>query len=144
MLVKVLIYMILFFLVASPATFKLMRKLLGGWVASAEGIPHAPGLLLHSAVYVLLACYIPAKLVSSFAEDFEDEKYEDEKYEDEKYEDEKYTVGAFNSSSKTAPQYRGHPAMADGGMEMYIGEYGATKNPFGINDERRNESSGKF
>ena len=121
MLVKVLIYMILFFLVASPATFKLMRKLLGGWVASAEGIPHAPGLLLHSAVYVLLACYIPAKLVSSFAEDFEDEKYEDEKYEDEKYEDEKYTVGAFNSSSKTAPQYRGHAPMADGGLEMYIG-----------------------
>ena len=126
MLVKVLIYMILFFLVASPATFKLMRKLLGGWVASAEGIPHAPGLLLHSAVYVLLACYIPAKLVSSFAEDFEDEKYEDEKYEDEKYEDEKYEdekymVGAFNSSSKTAPQYRGHAPMADGGLEMYIG-----------------------
>ena len=116
MLVKVLIYMILFFLVASPATFKLMRKLLGGWVASAEGIPHAPGLLLHSAVYVLLACYIPAKLVSSFAEDFEDEKYEDEKYEDEKY-----MVGAFNSSSKTAPQYRGHAPMADGGLEMYIG-----------------------
>jgi hypothetical protein len=115
MLVKVLIYMILFFLVASPATFKLMRKLLGGWVASAEGIPHAPGLLLHSAVYVLLACYIPAKLVSSFAEDFEDEKYEDEKYEDEKYEDEKY-----------------------------IGDYGATTNPFGINNERRNQSTGKF
>ena len=85
MLVKILIYMILFFLVASPATFKLMRKLLGGWVASAEGIPHAPGLLLHSAVYVLLACYIPAKLVSSFAEDFEDEKYEDEKYVAGKY-----------------------------------------------------------
>jgi hypothetical protein len=121
--VKVLIYMILFFLVASPATFKLMRKLLGGWVASAEGIPHAPGLLLHSAVYVLLACYIPAKLVSSFAEDFEDEKYEDEKYEDEKYEDEKYEdekymVGAFNSSSKAAPQYRGHAPMAHGGLEF--------------------------
>jgi len=75
MLSKILIYMVLFFLVASPATFKLMRKFLGGWVASAEGIPHAPGLLLHSAVYVLLACYLPAKLVSGFAEDFEDEKY---------------------------------------------------------------------
>ena len=70
MLTKVLIYMILFFLVASPAAFKFMRKILGGWVASAEGLPHAPGLLLHSAVYVLLACYLPAKLVSGFAEDF--------------------------------------------------------------------------
>jgi len=75
MLTKILIYMILFFLVASPATFKLMRKFLGSWVASAEGLPHAPGLLLHSAVYVLLACYIPAKLVSRFEEDFEDEQY---------------------------------------------------------------------
>ena len=75
MLTKILIYMVLFFLVASPATFKLMRKFLGGWVASAEGIPHAPGLLLHSAVYVLLACYLPAKLVSGFAEDEYAEEY---------------------------------------------------------------------
>ena len=70
MLTKALIYMILFFLVASPAAFKFMRKGLGGWVASAEGLPHAPGLLLHSAVYVLLACYLPAKLVSGFAEEY--------------------------------------------------------------------------
>ena len=129
MLVKILIYMILFFLVASPATFKLMRKLLGGWVASAEGIPHAPGLLLHSAVYVLLACYIPSKLVSSFAEDFEDEKY---------------MTGVFTSGAKTAPEYRGHAPMANGGMEMYVGEFGATKIPFGISTEKRNESSGMF
>ena len=83
MLTKVLIYMILFFLVASPAAFKFMRKVLGGWVASADGLPHAPGLLLHSAVYVLLACYLPAKLVSGFAEDYEDEKYGDEMYAEE-------------------------------------------------------------
>lgn len=79
MLAKVLIYMILFFLVASPSTFKFMRRMLGGWVASAEGVPRAPGLLLHSAVYVLLACYLPAKLVSGFEEEYE-EDYEDEQY----------------------------------------------------------------
>ena len=73
MLAKVLIYMILFFLVASPSTFKFMRRMLGGWVASAEGVPRAPGLLLHSAVYVLLACYLPAKLVSGFEEEYEEE-----------------------------------------------------------------------
>ena len=113
MLVKILIYMILFFLVASPATFKLMRKFLGGWVASAEGIPHAPGLLLHSAVYVLLACYLPAKLVSGFEDEaYEDEAYEDEAYEDEAYEDE----------------------------EKYVGEYGASKNPFGLSDATRQEA----
>jgi len=121
MLTKILIYMILFFIVASPATFKFMRKILGGWVASAEGLPHAPGLLLHAAVYVLLACYIPAKLVSSFAEDFEDEKY---------------NSGVYTSIAKTQPgdlAGRGMP------IESYIGEYGATKNPFGINSESRAE-----
>jgi hypothetical protein len=76
MLTKVLIYMVLFFLIASPATFKIVRKALGSWVASPEGLPHSGGLLLHSAIYVLLACYLPAKLVSSFA----DEYYEEEKY----------------------------------------------------------------
>jgi len=109
-------------------------------VATAEGIPHAPGLLLHSAVYVLLACYIPEKLVSGFAEDFED--YED--YEDEKYEDEKYMTGVFTSGAKAGPEYSGHAPMANGGLEMYIGEFGATKTPFGINTEKRNESSGMF
>jgi len=116
MLTKILIYMILFFIVASPATFKFMRKILGGWVATAEGLPHAPGLLLHAAVYVLLACYIPAKLVSSFAEDFEDENYDS---------------GVYTSTAKS------RPSMLP--SESYIGEYGAVKNPFGINSEARVE-----
>jgi hypothetical protein len=64
---KVLIYMVLFYLVANPATFKLVRKALGAWVASAEGLPTSAGLLLHSAVYVLLACYLPSQIVSGYA-----------------------------------------------------------------------------
>ena len=91
MLAKVLIYMILFFLVASPSTFKFMRRMLGGWVASAEGLPHAPGLLLHSAVYVLLACYLPAKLVSGFADEYEEETYAED-YEEEEY------IGEYGST----------------------------------------------
>jgi hypothetical protein len=82
---KVLVYMILFFLVANPATFKTMRKVLGSWVASADGLPSNYGLLLHSAVYVLLAHYIPGMVVSG--------------YEDEGYIPGKYTS---NSSGPTA------------------------------------------
>ena len=67
MLTKVLIYLILFYLVANPATFKLVRKVLGSWVASAEGLPTSAGLLLHAVVYVTLACYLPAKIVSTYA-----------------------------------------------------------------------------
>jgi len=65
---KVLIYMVLFYIVANPATFKLVRKALGAWVASAEGLPTSAGLLLHSAVYVLVACYLPSKIVSGYAD----------------------------------------------------------------------------
>jgi len=65
---KVLIYMVLFYIVANPATFKLVRKALGSWVASAEGLPTSAGLLLHSAVYVLVACYLPSKIVSGYAD----------------------------------------------------------------------------
>jgi hypothetical protein len=89
---KILIYMILFYIVANPTTFKLMRKGLGSWVASPEGLPHSAGLLLHSAVYVLLACYLPAKLVSGYEE------------------------------------------------ERYVGEYGATRTPFGLSDASRQEA----
>jgi hypothetical protein len=75
MLTKVLIYMVLFFLIASPATFKIVRKALGSWVASPEGLPHSGGLLLHSAIYVLLACYLPGKIVSGFDEEYMEGKY---------------------------------------------------------------------
>ena len=122
MLTKILIYMILFFIVASPATFKFMRKILGGWVASAEGLPHAPGLLLHAAVYVLLACYIPAKLVSSFDEEFEDEQY---------------SSGIYTSVGNA--QRSMYPGDMGSSAESYIGEYGATKAPFGIDAEKRVE-----
>jgi hypothetical protein len=65
---KVLIYMVLFYVVANPATFKIMRKALGTWVSSAEGLPTSAGLLLHSAVYVLLACYLPSKIASGYTD----------------------------------------------------------------------------
>jgi len=45
---------ILFFLVANPATFQLMRSIVGGWVASDSGCPSGPGLLLHTLVFGLV------------------------------------------------------------------------------------------
>lgn len=60
---RALVYLVLFFLIANPSTFKLVRKALGAWVASPEGLPTSAGLLLHAIVYVTLACYIPGKFV---------------------------------------------------------------------------------
>ena len=83
---KILLFMIVFFIVANPATFKLMRQVLGGWVATAEGVAKPGGLLLHSVVFVLLACVVPRALMrrSSYADE---EEYEEEEYEEEEYAD---------------------------------------------------------
>jgi hypothetical protein len=61
---KVLIFMIIFFLVASPATFKIMRRALGAWVASADGLATPAGLALHGVVLVLLGIYLPRVLMT--------------------------------------------------------------------------------
>jgi hypothetical protein len=49
---------ITFFVVANPCTFKLTRKVLGNWVAAADGLPTTAGLLLHALVFVLLAHFL--------------------------------------------------------------------------------------
>ena len=88
---KILIFMIIFFLVASPATFKIMRKLLGAWVASADGLATPAGLALHGVVLVLLAIYLPRVLMTyEESEDFEADEEVDEVEETEEYEDEEY------------------------------------------------------
>jgi hypothetical protein len=49
---------ITFFVVANPCTFKLTRKILGHWVAAADGLPTTAGLLLHALVFVLVAHFL--------------------------------------------------------------------------------------
>lgn len=53
MLQKKVLPFIVFFIVANPETFKLVRKVVGGWVASADGLPTQAGVLLHALVFVL-------------------------------------------------------------------------------------------
>ena len=45
---------LVFFLVAHPQTFLLVRKVVGEWVSSASGCPSKRGLLLHSLVFLLV------------------------------------------------------------------------------------------
>ncbi len=47
-----LIPLVLFVILAHPATFKAVRGLAGGWVASAEGQAKPLGLLLHAVIFV--------------------------------------------------------------------------------------------
>ena len=91
---KILIFMVVFFLVANPATFKIVRRLLGSWVASSDGLATPAGLVLHGAVFVALAIFLPRALMRASGyeaeEEFEDEEFEDEEFEDEEFEDEEF------------------------------------------------------
>ena len=62
---KILVLIVVFFIVANPATFKIVRGLLGGWVASADGKATPAGLILHAAVFVGLAIFLPKALMGA-------------------------------------------------------------------------------
>lgn len=51
------------FILFNPMTFQAVRSLIGGWVATAEGLPKTLGLLLHTALFgfILYVLMKPAK-----------------------------------------------------------------------------------
>jgi len=49
-----LIAALVFFLIASPETFRLTRKVFGSWVSGPTGCSSTPGLALHSVVFLLV------------------------------------------------------------------------------------------
>lgn len=60
-----LIPLVLFVILAHPATFKAVRGLAGGWVASAEGQAKPLGLLLHAVIFTFAVRFL-MKRVSFF------------------------------------------------------------------------------
>ena len=46
---------LLFFIIANPDTFRLMRSILGSWVSGPNGCPTMAGLILHTIVFMLIA-----------------------------------------------------------------------------------------
>ena len=46
---------LLFFVIANPTTFRIVRKIFGNWVSTPTGCPSTYGLLLHSLVYLLIS-----------------------------------------------------------------------------------------
>jgi hypothetical protein len=45
---------LLFFVIANPETYRLMRAILGKWVAGPTGCPSVVGLILHTVVFTLV------------------------------------------------------------------------------------------
>ena len=45
---------LVFFIIANPDTFRLMRAILGSWVSGPNGCPTTAGLVLHTIVFMLV------------------------------------------------------------------------------------------
>lgn len=45
---------LVFFVVANPETFRVMRKVFGSWVSNPSGCPSTGGLALHTVVFMLV------------------------------------------------------------------------------------------
>ena len=85
-MLRFLLAVALFFIIANPALFKLTRQVFGSVIASPEGLPTQAGVLLHALVFVLAG-----RLVGRFSRYSDESMYEEEEaaeeYEEE-YEDE--------------------------------------------------------
>lgn len=58
----------LFVAFAHPETFKLVRGVAGGWVASTYGVPTNAGLILHAILFVMVVGFIMrSRLVSNYS-----------------------------------------------------------------------------
>ena len=55
---KKLLMGLLFMLLASSVAFQAVRSVLGGWIASAEGLPKVGGLAVHALVFLVLSTMI--------------------------------------------------------------------------------------
>ena len=52
-----IIPLLIFFIVANPATYKMTRKVLGS-IASPDGLPSQMGVAVHAMVFVILTKFI--------------------------------------------------------------------------------------
>ena len=76
---KKILMALLFMLLAAPVAFQVVRRVLGGWIATAEGLPKVGGLAVHAVVFMVLSTliwrYVPIGS-SRFAEDEKAEEFE--------------------------------------------------------------------
>ena len=67
---KKILMALLFMLLAAPVAFQAVRAVLGGWIATAEGLPKVGGLAVHALVFMVLSTliwrYVPIGRASMF------------------------------------------------------------------------------
>ena len=82
---------LIFYVLASPEAFRLVRSIVGKWVATPNGSPSPGGLLLHTLVFLLIVwgtMNIKAEYMEAEEEPTEEEMEEEEPIEEEAVEEE--------------------------------------------------------
>lgn len=74
---KKILMALLFMLLAAPVAFQVVRRVLGGWIATAEGLPKVGGLAVHAVVFMVLSTLIWRYVPIGSSRFAEDEKAED-------------------------------------------------------------------
>ena len=112
-MLKLLLAVLLFALIASPMLFKTVAGVLGSWVASNTGSPTPAGLLLHGVVFILasrvvmqLAGYRQYRSYRSYVEPEMYEEYAEADAEKYIEEAEKYAEEYAEETSGYAEDFR--------------------------------------
>jgi type III secretory pathway component EscV len=90
---------LLFFVIANPATFRIVRKIFGKWVSTPTGCPSTYGLLLHSLVYLLISWGM-----MNLKKEEKEKKEKKEKKENEEKEEKEEKMEEKGEASKTVPK----------------------------------------
>jgi len=103
---KKILMALLFMLLAAPVAFQAVRAVLGGWIATAEGLPKVGGLAVHALVFMVLSTLI-WRYVPIGSSRFEgEEEYLRAVYarkgKSEKFEGDAEEFGRANSRSRAA------------------------------------------
>ena len=64
-MIKTLVFLVTFALLASPAYFRALRSVLGGSVASPDGLARPAGLFIAGLVFIV-ALYLESRVTSGF------------------------------------------------------------------------------
>ena len=75
---SLILQLIAFVLLASPASFRLTRKFLGGWISTTDGLASIAGLILHAFVFLLVVRLVRTSGFATFdqAQDENNRHYE--------------------------------------------------------------------
>jgi len=98
---------LIFYVVASPEAFRLVRSIVGKWVATPNGSPSPGGLLLHTLVFLLIV-WGTMNIKAEYMEAEAEEEMEEEVVEEEEVMEEEVEEGEMEEEE---------PASAEDGDE---------------------------